>query len=117
MTDPVILFITAENIDQARAIGMALLEERIVACVNLVPGIESHYWWGGNIESASETLIIAKTVSAQVEKARGIVRRIHTYETFELVVVPIIGGDSAYLNWIDAEAGLDRDQALFEDGS
>ncbi|HET6384281.1 MAG TPA: divalent-cation tolerance protein CutA [Armatimonadota bacterium] len=98
----VVLMVTAESMEQARAIARTLLEKRAVACVNIVPGVESHFWWKGNLESAAEVLIIAKTISSRIEEARSIVQAIHSYELFELLAVPVTGGNPDYLRWVAA---------------
>jgi periplasmic divalent cation tolerance protein len=100
---PVVLLVTAESLEQARAISRALLERRLVACVSLAAGLESHYWWKGVLEEACETLLIAKTLAGSVAAVRECIRQIHTYEVFELVAMPIVGGNADYLDWIRAE--------------
>lgn len=105
--EPVALLITAAHIEEARAIRSALLTKRLVACVNFIPIIESHYWWKGNIETAVETLIIAKTIAGRVDAVQQAIRSIHSYEVFELVVLPIVGGSTDYLDWIVGETRVD----------
>ena len=100
---PVIVMITAESHEQARAISRDLLERRLAACATLIRGVESLYWWKGVLESAVETLIIVKTVAGNGGSIRTAVRAIHTYEVFEMVVVPIVGGSEDYLDWIARE--------------
>ena len=99
---PVVLLVTAESLEQARAISQALLQRRLVACVSLVAGLESHYWWKGALEEACETLLIAKTLASSVDAVRECIRQIHTYEVFELVAMPRVGGNAEYLDWIRA---------------
>ncbi len=100
------LLVTAAHLEEARAIGEALLSRRLAACVNFVPTMESHYWWKGTLETAVETLIIAKTVAGRVDEVQQAIRSIHSYEVFELVVLPIVGGNQEYLDWIVCETRI-----------
>ena len=99
----VVVMVTVEDLEAGRRIAAALLEERLVACVNLLPGIESHYWWEGKLEQSAEVLLVAKTTTARLEQAQEVVRRLHSYEVFEFVALPIAAGNLEYLDWITTE--------------
>lgn len=89
--------------EEAAAIADALLSRRLAACVQIVGPVQSRYWWHGELESAEEWLCLAKTTAANVEAAMETIVAAHSYETPEIIVVPIVDGYEAYLRWIDAE--------------
>jgi periplasmic divalent cation tolerance protein len=82
-----------------REMARALVEARLAACVNLVPGVHSVYRWQGAIEEAEEELLIVKSSAGLVERMTALVREMHPYENFELIVLPLTGGSAAYLDW------------------
>jgi periplasmic divalent cation tolerance protein len=84
----------------AEALATALVELRLAACVNLLPGVRSIYRWQGRVEQAAETLLFAKTSGARYAELEAEVRRRHPYELPEIVAVNLAGGFSAYLQWI-----------------
>lgn len=98
----VVVFITAESESEGKKLANGLVRERLVACVNLVPRIESYYWWKGQVETSSEVLLISKT---QNKKVRSLVRWIkahHSYSVPEVISLPILTGNPEYLKWIDS---------------
>ncbi|GIX50165.1 MAG: divalent-cation tolerance protein CutA [Limisphaera sp.] len=101
----VIVLMTAPDMETARRLARGALEARLVACVNLVPGVESHYWWEGRVEQAGEVLMIAKTLRSQLGLLETWIRREHPYNVPELLVTPVHAGLDAYLNWLAAECG------------
>jgi periplasmic divalent cation tolerance protein len=98
--------ITTTAADRAQADNLArmLIDRRLAACVQLLP-IDSLYRWRGEVEAASEILLLIKTRQALVEAAMAALKADHAYETPEIVVLPIQAGLPAYLAWIDAETG------------
>lgn len=94
------IFVTAPDLDTARKIARAALEARVAACANIVPQLESHYWWQGKIENSAEVLIIFKTATGRDLELQKIVLANHPYETPEFIVTPIQSGSGAYLHWI-----------------
>ena len=80
-------------------LARALVEERLAACVNLVPGLSSTYRWQGKIEQAAECLLIIKG-AAEFEKLRARIKALHPYEIPEIISIPIGQGDEAYLKWL-----------------
>ena len=99
----VIVYITTESLEQAEEIGRALVGERLAACANILPGMRSIYRWKGAVETAEETVLIAKTREALAQALINRVRELHTYEVPCIVVLPIIAGLPAFLRWIDDE--------------
>src|SRR6059058_1473437 len=98
---PVIGLVTAPT-DGAAALARAIVQRRLAACVNVVPAVESVFWWQGKVQQESESLLIAKTTLAMIEALNAALVDLHPYDTFELVVMPIEGGNPAYLDWIEA---------------
>lgn len=94
---------TCPDADSARRIADALVDARLAACVNLVPGITSVYRWQGKVEQADEVLLVAKTVRERLDALTREVQALHPYELPEVVAVEISGGLPAYLDWIAAE--------------
>lgn len=97
-------YITCRDLEEARAIGKVLVAERLAACVNILPGMESHYRWNGKIESAQETVLIAKTRDDARQALQERVVALHSYETPCVVFLPVAGGNPDYLDWIARES-------------
>ena len=87
-----------------RAIGKALVAERLAACVNILPGMESHYWWNGKIEESRETVLIAKTRDDARHALQDRVLAMHSYQTPCVIFLPVTGGNPEYLDWIARES-------------
>ncbi len=91
---------------EGRRIAKSIVDKRLAACVNVVDGITSFYWWKGEIQEDSEELLIVKTRSDVLEKLISEVKKIHPYTVPEIIALPIIHGNSDYLKWIDDEVTL-----------
>jgi periplasmic divalent cation tolerance protein len=96
-------YITAPDVEEARRIGKTLVEERLAACVNILPGMESHYWWQGKMESSAEAVLIAKTRASLRDALLERVRGLHSAETPCVVFLPVAGGNPDYLGWLADE--------------
>jgi periplasmic divalent cation tolerance protein len=99
----VLLFVTAPDGECAEAIARKLLEERLVACVNIVPGLRSLYWWEGEVEASDEVLMLLKARRSDIDAVTERVRGLHPYEVPEVIAADICGGSQAYLDWVNAE--------------
>lgn len=99
-----IALVTAPDLKVARSLAKAALKARLVACANLVPKIESHYWWQGKIESGAEVLIIFKTRKARLEALEKLVISKHPYDTLEFLVLTLDAGSRKYLEWVAANS-------------
>ena len=99
--DFAVVMVTAPDMDLARRLAKAGLEAKLAACANIVPAIESHYWWEGKLESSNEALLIFKTRQEMLPKLERIVRDVHSYATPEFVALPLIAGSRKYLAWIE----------------
>ncbi len=94
------VYMTASSADEARTIAQTLVRERLAACVNILDGMQSVYWWQDNIESATETVLIAKTSEPCIEPLIERVKALHSYECPCIIALPILEGNAAYLQWI-----------------
>jgi periplasmic divalent cation tolerance protein len=99
----VVVFVTASSEEEAGKIASILLEKRKAACVNVVPGVKSRFWWQGKLDSAEESLLIIKTRADLVPQVTDIVKKAHSYTVPEIVAVPIVAGSQDYLDWVDRE--------------
>ncbi len=90
---------------EADSLAEKLLQERLVACVNILSGLISKYWWKGNLESDKEYLLIMKTKPELVEQLVKRIKELHSYEVPEIIVLNIEGGNTEYLKWIKEVTG------------
>lgn len=100
--DAILVFTTAGSEEQARGIAEALVERRLAACVNLLPGIRSIYRWKGKLWDDEEILLIIKTVSGRFQEVAETIRECHSYELPEVLAVPVGQGDAKVLAWLAA---------------
>jgi periplasmic divalent cation tolerance protein len=101
MSDKVLLVLsTFPDVETARRIGRQLVAERCTACVNILPQVESIYWWEEKVESATETLVFFKTNADRYPALETMLRRLHPYSVPEIIAVPVTGGLPEYLQWV-----------------
>lgn len=98
-----VVFVTAPEFAVGRRIASALVEERLAACVNLVPGIVSMYRWDGGVQEDAEVLLVVKTSEARCSDLADRVRELHPYDLPEVLALPAAGGSAAYLDWVRRE--------------
>ncbi|MGW8282266.1 MAG: divalent-cation tolerance protein CutA [Gemmatimonadota bacterium] len=96
----VVVFLTGPTADELLAIGRNLVDERLAACVNVLPGATSVYRWQGAVEESAEALGIVKTTAARVPRLEARVRELHPYDMPEILACGSEGGSSAYMDWI-----------------
>lgn len=96
------MLITVPDAKTGEKISAQVLEAKLAACVNQVPGIKSRYWWEGKIETAEEALLVIKTRSSLVAELCQSVKSVHPYSVPEIIALPIVEGHTPYLNWIGA---------------
>ena len=103
----VFVYTTYPSLVEAERIGKAVLERRLAACVNILPGMISHYWWQGAIERGEEVVMIIKTRASLASAVQAAVKEMHSYTTPAVLVLPIEGGEAGYLDWLmqETEAG------------
>ena len=97
-----IVLVTAPDLKVARKLAKIILQAKLAGCANLVPKIESHYWWKKKIESGAEVLMILKTTQTKLAKLEKCVLENHPYDTPEFVVILLSAGNRRYLDWITA---------------
>jgi periplasmic divalent cation tolerance protein len=99
----VFVYTTHPSVVEAERIGRELVERRLCACVNILPGMVSLYWWQGAIERSEEAVMIIKTRAALAEHIRAAVRQLHSYTTPAILVLPIESVDPDYKEWLLTE--------------
>jgi periplasmic divalent cation tolerance protein len=97
-----VVLVTTPDLKTARSIARGVLHDRLAACVNIVPRIESHYWWEDKLTSSSELLLLIKTDRSRLRRLEERVLELHPYETPEFLVVPFEAGTDRYLDWLKA---------------
>ena len=98
-----LVLVTAPNPVVARRMARELLVQRLIACANLVPGVESHYWWKGRVERGREILMLLKTRRELLVRLEKEVLNLHPYDTPEFLVVGLESGAARYLDWLRVE--------------
>jgi periplasmic divalent cation tolerance protein len=98
-----VIYSTIGTMENARTIARALVKEKLVACVNIIPKIESIYRWQGKIEEADECVLLAKTTEKNVEKTIQRIRSLHPYDVPDIIVFPPVGGLKEYLQYVEDE--------------
>ncbi len=97
-----VVLVTAPDLKVARQLARGALRAKLAACANLVPKIESHYWWQGKVESGAEVLMIFKTTARKLAGLEKFILTHHPYDTPEFVALPLASGSARYLDWITA---------------
>ena len=100
--DFITVLVTCPHTESER-IAKKVLEKHLVACVNVIENIKSYYWWKGNLETDTESLLFMKTKEGHFESLKNIIEQIHPYENPEIIALPIIKGSEEYLHWIADE--------------
>lgn len=96
----IVVYVTVPNKEAGKKLAESLVKEKLAACVNRVPGIESVYQWQGEIQTDSEELLIIKTRESLLEALKEHVKANHEYDVPEVIAMPIIGGSELYLEWL-----------------
>ncbi len=103
-----LIFTNAPNVEVAEQLAYLLVEQRLAACVNILPSMRSVYRWEGQIEAASEVAMQIKTTSARYAEVETAIRDAHPYAVPEIIATPIVAGLPAYLEWIAQETSKER---------
>ncbi len=101
--DNIVVLVTTSSEPEARKIAELLLSRRKAACINIVPRVDSSFWWQDKLESARESLLIIKTKASLLSEIVELVKSVHSYEVPEIIALPIVGGNEDYLKWINGE--------------
>ena len=105
MERAVFVYTTWPSTVEAEKAGRALVERRLAACVNILPGMISHYWWQGKIERGEEAVMIIKTRASLADDVSNTVKELHTYDTPAILVLPLEHVEKSYLAWLLAQTG------------
>lgn len=97
----IVIFITAKDKEEARLIAAKLVEQKLAACVNIIEGIESVFWWEGKVDQAQEALLILKSKKSLFKEILKTVKKMHSYKVPEVIALPIVQGSQDYLQWIN----------------
>jgi len=109
MTDKILVLSTCASADEAEKLARLLVERRLAACVSVVPQARSYFRWKGEVEMADECLLLIKSARELFEPLRAAIEAEHSYETPEVVAIPILAGARGYLNWMDANLETGRE--------
>lgn len=107
--EAIVVLITAANSDEAGQLAEMLVAQRLAACVQILPETQSVYRWQGKVERAAEILVIVKTTKSKFEELERAVRAVHSYETPEIVALPVAIGSLPYLSWLNSSLIADPD--------
>jgi periplasmic divalent cation tolerance protein len=104
LTDKFVVLVTCGSTAEAKRIARAVVEERLAACVNILPGaVTSIYRWKGKVETGQERLLMIKTSRKRLPELQAMVERLHSYEVPEFIALAIAGGSAKYLEWMGSE--------------
>jgi periplasmic divalent cation tolerance protein len=104
-SEPIVVVMTAANREEASRIAEMLVEARLAACVQILPEMQSVYRWQGEIARESEVMLLAKTTLDRFDDLDRSVREIHSYETPEIIALPVTAASEPYLDWLQEEVG------------
>jgi periplasmic divalent cation tolerance protein len=102
MTDKIVVFSTCASPEEAEKLARLLVDQRLAACVNVVPGVRSYYRWKGAVEAGDECLLIVKSSRDLFAALAAVLEKAHSYEVPEAIAIPIVEGAANYLNWLGA---------------
>jgi periplasmic divalent cation tolerance protein len=102
-TQALLVLTTAPDLEAGRVLARELLDRRLVACASLVPGLESHYRWEGELQCSAEVQLLLKTAPERLAALEAALAELHPYDLPELLALPVEGGGAAYLAWVASE--------------
>jgi periplasmic divalent cation tolerance protein len=100
MADEIVILITAASDDEAARIARALVDERLAACANILPGVRSLFFWEGKTQDEREVLMVVKTMHTLLDSIVRRVKALHSYTVPEIIALPVLGGSQDYLKWV-----------------
>jgi periplasmic divalent cation tolerance protein len=103
VTDKIVVLSTCDSEESAASVARQLVERRLAACVNILPGVRSIYHWKGKIEDAGEFVLVIKSRRGLFDALRSEIEKIHTYAVPEIIALPVLDGSAAYLGWLERE--------------
>lgn len=105
-----VILITTSQDEESQLIARVLLEQKVAACVSIIPQVNSLFWWQKSIEQESESLLVVKTRIELIDEIIRLVKEVHSYDVPEIIAIPIIGGNHDYLEWVDGEVAPEEAQ-------
>jgi periplasmic divalent cation tolerance protein len=111
VTDKIVVLNTCGTEDEALKVARLLVERKLAACVNVLPGLRSIYRWKGAVEDSSEHLLVIKTSRALLGAVRSALEEVHSYDLPEVIALPIVDGSQRYLEWLEGGLASDEDAA------
>ena len=99
----IVVFVTVSNDDEGQKIAHNLLQNKLIACANVISGIKSMFWWQGKIDESNEVLLVLKTQKKLFSKVAKAVKALHSYDVPEIIALPVVEGEEAYLKWLASE--------------
>ena len=106
MTEKIVVLSNCGSEEEAIRVGRAIVEARLAACVNVLPGVKSIYHWKGEVQEDSEWMLVIKTTRSLFEPLSAQLQKIHSYEIPEVLALPVVDGSEDYLAWIDREISV-----------
>lgn len=103
MTDKIVVLTTCDSEEKAAELARALVEQKVAACVNILPGVRSIYHWQGKVEDAQEWQLVIKSRRDLFPTLKEAIAAVHSYEVPEVLALPVVDGSEAYLSWLDRE--------------
>ncbi len=103
--DAVVVLVTAPSAEKAAQMARTVVEERLAACVNVVPGLRSIYRWEGQVQDEPEVLMVVKTRAEAFERLRARIASLHPYSCPEVIALPVVAGHGPYLEWLAGSVG------------
>src|SRR4051794_25038223 len=103
MTDKIVVLSASGSEEEARKLARHLVETRVAACVNVIPGVYSVFHWEGKLDETSEWMLVIKSTRATLPLLQAELRKVHSYLVPEMVAMPIVDGSDDYLSWVDRE--------------
>lgn len=101
-TPYIVILVTAKDKKEAEKIARGLLVAKLIACANIMDGVQSLFWWQGKIDSSQEVLLVLKTKKNLFKKVSAKVKSLHSYQTPEVIALPVVNGSEDYLKWINS---------------
>jgi len=98
----IVILVTAKDTKEATKIARGLLEAKLIACANIIEGVQSLFWWQGKIDMSREVYLILKTKKVLFKKVSAKVKSLHSYQTPEIIALPIVAGSKDYLGWVSS---------------
>ncbi len=99
----IVVHVAVKDIEEGRKIAKSVVKRRLATCVNIIPEIESYFWWKDKLDTAKEVMLIIKTKESLLPELTKAIKKLHSYSIPEIIALPIVGGSRDYLEWIDSE--------------